>query len=176
MPDFVTPTIMMTKLKDIIKLAEKPNAVEGPGRGRKKKNPHPENEAKPTPKADETAKQEEATKDEEKVNAQGAEKKASKGNIHPTRTLLKKINKFMNDLAGLMEGVFEDIEDDNLPQSDKTICQNLLLMVSVKEKIFSSEQRTHARKMLKRLEGDRRRRCRTNGDEGGRHENSICLL
>jgi len=184
MPDFVTPTIMMTKLKDIIKLIEKPNAVEGPGRGRRKKVVLKENsneeskilveekkdskeDAKEEEKKDVKEDTKEDVKEDEKENDE-SEKKSTSTNGQPTRTILKKISKFMNDLASMMEGIFEDAEDDTLPQSDKTICQNLLLMVSVKEKIFSNEQRMHARKLLKRLEGDRRRRCRTNADEPGR--------
>lgn len=212
MPDFVTPTIMMTKLKDIIKLVEKPNAVDGPGRGRKKKNAVQEStskvkedekdektdnatektensqdtegndttsagkkeDEKEVDKEGEKEAESEGKKEEEKEGDQEGKKEEKKGkkhkdgNTHPTRTLLKKASQFMGDLASMMEGILEDVEDDNLPQSEKTICQNLLLMVSVKEKIFSNEQRIHARKMLKRLEGDRRRRCRTNGDESGR--------
>ena len=168
MPDFVTPTIMMTKLKDIIKLVEKPNAVVGPGRGRKKKVVVEEKSKVEISSSKEREDSNEAKDETETTKFEANNTTIKKPNHHPTRTLLKKVGQFMSDLASMMEGIFEDVEDDNLPQSDKTICQNLLLMVSVKEKIFSNDQRIHARKMLKRLEGDRRRRCRTNIDESGR--------
>ena len=72
------------------------------------------------------------------------------------RTLLSK---------GVMEDIFEQDKEDTLTPADKESCQKLLLMVSVKEKIFSKEQRNTAKKLLARLEGDRRRKCRVS--EGG---------
>jgi hypothetical protein len=64
-----------------------------------------------------------------------------------------------------MEDIFEQEKEDTLSSADKESCQKLLLMVSVKEKIFSKEQRNTAKKLLARLEGDRRRKCRVS--EGG---------
>ena len=78
-----------------------------------------------------------------------------------TRTQIKKVSKFMSDLKSMMQGVFDDAEDDSLSNEDKSTCQKLLLTISVKEKLFNDEQRHIARSMLKRLEGNRRRRCRT---------------
>jgi hypothetical protein len=65
----------------------------------------------------------------------------------------------------MMDGIFEDIEDDNLAAIEKTNCHKLLLTISCKAKLFSEDQRNLARILLERLEGDRRRKCRT-GDEG----------
>lgn len=48
-----------------------------------------------------------------------------------------------------------------MPPSEKAICQKLLLTISVKSKLFSQSQRDIAKKLLDRLEGDRRRKCRT---------------
>ena len=73
----------------------------------------------------------------------------------------KKVNEFMVDLKGLMEDIFEQDREDTLPAEEKTTCQTLLLTISVKEKIFNETQRDHAKKLLSRLEGDRRRKCRT---------------
>lgn len=73
----------------------------------------------------------------------------------------KKVNEFMVDLKGLMEDIFEQDREDALPSSEKETCQKLLLTISVKEKLFSSAQRDTAKKLLQKLEGDRRRKCRT---------------
>ena len=78
-----------------------------------------------------------------------------------SRGSVKKVAKFMSDLKAMMEGIFDEAEDDALPNEEKQTCQKLLLTISVKEKLFSDEQRLVARSMLKRLEGNRRRRCRT---------------
>ncbi len=71
----------------------------------------------------------------------------------------------MVDLKGVMEEIFEQDKDDSLQASDKATCQKLLLTISVKEKIFNEEQRDTAKKLLQKLEGDRRRRCRTSEGE-----------
>jgi len=78
-----------------------------------------------------------------------------------TKTHKRKIAKFMSDLKSMMESLLDDAEDDNLPDDDKAVAQKLLLTISVKDKIFNEEQRHFARSMQKRLEGNRRRRCRT---------------
>jgi hypothetical protein len=78
-----------------------------------------------------------------------------------TRTNQKKILKFVSELKSMMQGIFDEAEDDALSQEEKASCQKLLLTISVKERLFNEEQRHMARVMLKRLEGDRRRRCRT---------------
>ena len=71
----------------------------------------------------------------------------------------------MSDLKSMMEGLFDEAADDNLASQEKASAQKLLLTVSVKEKLFNEDQRHYARVTLKRLEGDRRRRCRTS-DQG----------
>ena len=87
------------------------------------------------------------------------EKSLSRGNI-------KKVKEYMVDLKGVMEDIFEQDQEGTLSAADKESCQRLLLMVSVKEKMFSKDQRNTAKKLLSRLEGDRRRKCRDS--EGGR--------
>ena len=84
-----------------------------------------------------------------------------------TKTQKRKIAKFMSDLKSMMEGLFDEAEDENLPTEEKASAQKLLLTISVKEKLFNEDQRHYARATLKRLEGSRRRRCRTS-DQGGR--------
>ena len=84
-----------------------------------------------------------------------------------TKTQKRKIAKFMSDLKSMMEGLFDEAADDNLPAEEKDSAQKLLLTISVKEKLFNEDQRHYARVTLKRLEGDRRRRCRTS-DAGGK--------
>jgi len=136
MPDFVTPTIMLTKLKDLSKMAEKMASAS------KKKTPG---------------------------NDANAQDRLEGGDqLHISRGNQKKINKFMSDVTGMMDGIFEQVEDDTLPSTEKAACSKLLLTISVKHKMFNEEQRSMAKIMLKRLEGDRRRRCRTNGSEPGR--------
>jgi len=71
----------------------------------------------------------------------------------------------MSDLKSMMDGIYVDAEDDSLPASEKALCQKLLLTISVKDRMFNEEQRKLARNMLKRLEGDRRRRCRTSMEQ-----------
>jgi len=83
-----------------------------------------------------------------------------------TKTQKRKIAKFMSDLKSMMEGLFDEAADDNLPAEEKDSAQKLLLTVSVKEKLFNEDQRHYARATLKRLEGNRRRRCRTSGQGG----------
>lgn len=61
---------------------------------------------------------------------------------------------------GVMEDMFEQDREDTLSAADKSTCQKLLLMVSVKDKLFTEDQRNTAKKLLARLEGDRRRKCR----------------
>lgn len=105
---------------------------------------------------------------EDKIQNQGgrAAGKGGANDVQLSRTSQKKVNKFMSDLKSMMDGIFEEEEDDALPQTEKATCQKLLLTISVKAKLFAEDQRNLAKVMLKRLEGDRRRRCRTGGGDG----------
>ena len=78
-----------------------------------------------------------------------------------SKTYIRKIQKFISDLKSMMESILDEADDEELSMADKDICQRLLFTISVKEKIFTDEQRRIARMYLKRLEGDRKRRCRT---------------
>ena len=49
-----------------------------------------------------------------------------------------------------------------MPPSEKATCQKLLLTITAKHRLFNESQRDTARKLLDSLEGDRRRKCRTN--------------
>ncbi|KAL7543718.1 hypothetical protein ACHAXR_013003, partial [Thalassiosira sp. AJA248-18] len=73
----------------------------------------------------------------------------------------KKVSEFMVDLKGLMEDILEQDRDNTLPPTEKVTCQTLLLTISVKTKLFNQSQRDTAKKLLQKLEGDRRRKCRT---------------
>ena len=86
--------------------------------------------------------------------------KNSKSKAQLSRAHIKKVLKFMSDLKSMMQNILDDDEDE-MQSDEKSACQKLLLTVSVKEKIFNEEQRREARLFLKKLEGDRRRRCRT---------------
>jgi len=136
MPNFVTPSLMQTKLEELESQTTESSegSISGRGRGRKR------------------------------IEV-GRKKKAD---FHITRTNQKKINLFIQDLKSMMDGIFEEIEDGNLKDDDKTCCQMLLLNISVKDKLFTDEQRFLAKKLLKRVEGDKRRKCRNAGDEPAR--------
>ena len=182
MPNFVTPGLMMQKYKEL--QDEIDGKVRGPGRGRKRRGRPPKNATEdqvhePEEGADATKATgtiDSPAADTEEVHADASPEKEGNGSdsqgedeqtgskktkdkFQLSRTHVKKILKFMSDLKGLMEGLFEEDEDDMNP-ADKDICQKLLLTISIKERLFNEEQRHLARTYLKRLEGDRRRRCR----------------
>jgi hypothetical protein len=192
MPDFVTPTIMFTKLDELSELLE--GGGRGRGRGKKKQ---PKNESKTEPEDKEANAEQkgtngeqasgppregedekiEASEDEnpepdgeaEEENGDAAEDEEPEADVYQlTRGNQRKVHKFMSDLKSMMDGILVDAEDDSLPQSEKAVCQKLLLTISIKERLFNDEQRKLARNMLKRLEGDRRRRCRTSTEQPGR--------
>jgi len=167
MPDFVTPSIMMNRLRELENQTTESSvgALTGRGRGRKKKQPV----------AASTTHEEESIQEEDQNELLKKENHITMGGkksdpLHITRTNQKKINKFIQEIKSMMDGIFDDIEDDNLSEEDKSLCQKLLLTISVKAKIFSDEQRNLAKILLKRLEGDRRRRCRNAGDEPARFQ------
>merc|ERR1712183_528984 len=83
-----------------------------------------------------------------------------------SKATLKQAKKFMADLTSMMEGIIVENEDNKVPDEEKSLCRNLLLKLSLKTKLFTREQRDRAKVMLHRLEGDRRRRCRTEKDDG----------
>ena len=78
----------------------------------------------------------------------------------------KKVAEFMSDLKGVMEDIFDQEREGALSSEEKTTCQTLLLTISVKEKIFTEQQRQTAKKLLQKLDGDRRRKCRTSNIVG----------
>merc|ERR1712032_1407522 len=78
-----------------------------------------------------------------------------------TKTQKRKVAKFMSDLKSMMESLLDEADDDNISSEEKASAQKLLLKISMKEMLFNDDQRHFARATLKRLEGSRRRRCRT---------------
>lgn len=93
--------------------------------------------------------------------APGRKAKNGKSKRGLSRGNQKKLREFMNDLKGVMEDIFEQDSMETLPSSEKATCQKLLLTITVKENMFNDEQRKTAQRLLNRLEGDRRRKCRT---------------
>jgi Bromodomain len=184
MPDFVTPSIMAKRLKDLEDEIE--GKVRGPGRGRWRQkrleeakkmaeveglekmktgdrqdpvdvapienglNKEVEDPDRKGENDDDEHDEEEDSDDDEKSS------KLSRGHV-------RKIHKFMNELKSMMLNIFEDEDEDEdtLSPEEKTACQKMLLTISVKQSMFNEDQRNMARKFLKRVEGDRRRRCRT---------------
>lgn len=187
MPDFVTPSIMVKRLKDLEDEIE--GKVRGPGRGRWRQKRLEEAQRKAEMEAKATAngetnlpseagtasvptKNEEHTenKDDAEDNEEAAEQEDEEFSDEEdgkskklSRGQLKKVHKFMNELKSMMLTILDedDEEEETLSPEEKSACQKLLLTVSVKQKMFTEEQRSMARKFLKRVEGDRRRRCRT---------------
>lgn len=183
MPNFVTPGLMMQKYNEL--QDEIDGKVKGPGRGRKRGRPRKnavietednneevdtsnpnDSTGAPSAEADMNEVEKQANNENEAANDsdsqdddKGKEDKNPKSKFQLSRAHVKKIQKFMSDLKGMMEGLFEEEEEEMNP-AEKDICQKLLLTISVKEKLFNEEQRHLARTYLKRLEGDRRRRCR----------------
>jgi len=89
-----------------------------------------------------------------------------------SKSTMKQAKKFMADLTSMMDGIIIENEDGNLQEDEKQLVKNILLKLSLKDKLFTRDQRDHAKKMLNRLEGDRRRKCRANrNDKVGRHTN-----
>ena len=184
MPDFVTPSILLQKLRELEDEIE--GKVRGPGRGKgrwKKKIPAtdvdpPDNGTKedgenPAIEMEHDNKNENPDNNMQLNEHEEAEAIATENEDDAseedevvvtklTQTNKRKVNKFLSDLKSMMETMFEDDEEEEaLSSTEKDACQKLLLTVSVKGKIFNEEQRALAKKFLKRLEGDRRRRCRT---------------
>lgn len=190
MPDFVTPSIMLQKFRDLEDEIE--GKVRGPGRGRgrwKKKNgvaaenglgAQDENQAEShgIRKDDDKSKLDSIQDDSDKEGTEVRsvvdallsaetldevsedEDTKHKSFKKLSRNYIRKINKFMSDLKSMMQNTFEEDDEDALSSEEKDACQKLLLTVSVKDKLFSEEQRLVAKKFLKRFEGNRRRRCR----------------
>ena len=166
MPDFVTPSIMAGKLEEL----EMQVTGTGPKkkRGRKKKIVEDEEsnqdvekvQLKPEVGPESTVGNEGEEDEGENQGDADDSKVEGDGKFQISRTYQKKINKFIEDLRSMLDGIFDDMDDDSLQDEEKTVCENLLLTISVKEKLFNEAQRLLARNMLKRLEGDRRRRCR----------------
>ena len=172
MPDFVTPSIMLQKLNDMQDEIE--GRVRGPGRGRKRGTPKKLATPEKTEKAgDDTADNgtgltevdallsKETLEDMSEDDDQPETKKGKPGKVQLSRANTRKVQKFMSDLKSMMENLFEEEDEEGLSSDEKSVCQKLLLTISVKEKIFNEDQRRLARVFLKRVEGDRRRRCRT---------------
>jgi len=89
-----------------------------------------------------------------------------------SKSTMKQAKKFMADLTSMMDGIIIENEDGNLQEDEKQLVKNILLKLSLKDKLFTRDQRDRAKKMLNRLEGDRRRKCRANrNDKVGRHTN-----
>ena len=83
--------------------------MEGPGRGCKRKPSQNKNivvEEKSSKVEPRKSKPSSTKSTNEKTN----------GAAQPTRTLQKKVNQFMSHLTSMLETVFEDAEDYNLPQ------------------------------------------------------------
>jgi hypothetical protein len=174
MPGFVTPSIMTTKLDELEALITGKTKKKRGRRGRKKKIDQDEAKTEDSIEEenkeaqDEDVAQEAANdKNDDKEGEDDAddESDSKKDEFKVSRSQQKHINTFISDLQGMMDGIFDDLDDNKLSQDDKAICEKLLLTISVKEKLFNAAQRNVARDMLQRLEGDRRRRCRDNDDK-----------
>lgn len=181
MPDFVTPSILLQKLGELEEEIE--GKVKGPGRGRGRKKKAVQKDEQPTENGEEKKAEDKTEEAAEKENGDDqddgevdesvkallsnetledmSEEDEDKSKVQLSRTNIRKVHKFMSDLKSMMESVFDDEDEEGLSKDEKEVCMKLLLTISVKEKMFNDEQRHLARSFLKRLEGGRRRRCRT---------------
>ncbi|CAB9497972.1 CHD3-type chromatin-remodeling factor CHR7 [Seminavis robusta] len=125
---------------------------------------------KPKPDEDEDKAESEASDKEEDEDDEEADEgndsdsedsQPKKKKFKLTRTGIRKVAKFMADLKSMMASVLDEAEDKTLSATEKATCQKLMLQISINEKLFNEQQRQYAKGMLKKLEGDRRRRCRT---------------
>jgi hypothetical protein len=183
MPDFVTPQLMLEKLNELSDLMGGGTTIKkktGRGRGRWKKKIEESNDDCNSKTSHDKDREhgpnhlnddmEGKDADEEKevdigdVDIDDEDGRVEDEKTGISRTIQRKVAKYMADLKSMMTGILEDAEDDSLQASDKQACQKLLLTISMKERLFSDEQRHLARSLLKKLEGDRRRRCRTSVD------------
>ena len=156
MPDFVTPQIMLTKLNEIDDRFTKECDVNDEDKDIDEvKSTSENNSDEEKPVTSMRGRKGRGRKRKQAPPAAAAEK------VQLPEPILNQVTKFIADLTSMMDDIFSKAEDENLPSSDKEACQKLLLKLSVKNKIFNSEQRELATSLLARLEGDRRRRCRT---------------
>jgi len=182
MPDFITPMLMVQQLEDLSNEIFGITKKKGPGRGRgrwKRKNKEDNSDKEPVDNAEEKSIEDDDSKDDVNVDSgsdtgnktddgDDEEKDNEKEKkFQLTKTQKRKLAKFMSDLKSMMEGLLDEAEDDSISSEQKASAQKLLLKISMKEKLFNADQRHFARATLKRLEGNRRRRCRTS-DQGGR--------
>jgi hypothetical protein len=189
MPDFVTASIMLQKLNDLSdEILGTSGKGKGRGRGRgrwKRKQETTETTdgegKKATAEGSEENIQEKETKEEKEddkpdndqtndddVGDDDNDGEKADGKYQLTRTNQRKVAKYMADLKSMLEGLFDEADNDSLPQDEKATAQKLMLMISVNEKLFNEEQRHFGRATLKRLEGNRRRRCRTSDNKAQR--------
>lgn len=190
MPDFVTPSIMLQKLDDLTGEVEGVKKGPGRGRWRQKRaeeakkkeqetSPHDspnaltddkvigngaakkgdENAAITAKEQHEDASGNEGGKEAESQQDDDGSDSDNEKKFQLSRTSIRKVAKFISDLKSMMESLLD--EDEPFPGDEKDSCQKLLLQISVKERMFNEEQRRLARGYLKRIDGGRRRRCRT---------------
>ena len=133
------------------------NGESGPKEEEAETKAEESSEAKEDEAADGEEGDQEGEGDEEDEDEESEEEKE----FELTKPQKKKLAKFMSEVKDMMQTVLEQAEKDELPSDDKAVCQKLLLTISVKEKLFNENQRGTARKLLQKLEGDRKRRCRT---------------
>jgi len=81
--------------------------------------------------------------------------------------------KFFTDLTSLMDGMLDLIRREQMPDRERNTCSSILLGVTLKETLFSDEERAQAQEWLVLTEGTRSRRqvgehgAGTGGKRGG---------
>lgn len=68
--------------------------------------------------------------------------------------------KFMKDLAQMMDGMLDLSRRSQLPEHERAVCLKLLLRITLKEDIFDEDEITQAKDWLSMIEGTRSRRGR----------------
>ena len=84
------------------------------------------------------------------------------------------IEKYMKDLAQMMEGMLDLSRRNQLPERERGLCLKLLLRITLKDEVFDDFERDQAQEWLSVIEGTRSRRNRTelyniaDNQQGGR--------
>jgi superfamily II DNA/RNA helicase len=70
------------------------------------------------------------------------------------------IRKYFKDLSQMMKGLLDLNSRGTLPDKEKEVCMNLLLLISINESMFSEKDRVQANTWLAAIEGSRSRKQR----------------
>ena len=70
------------------------------------------------------------------------------------------LEKYMKDITQMIEGMLDLNRRNQLPERERSVCINLLLQITIREEMFSVDDRNLAQQWMSLLEGTRSRRGR----------------